>query len=333
MKSLVNLPNTESRFKKPKALSVSWNDELRSILIDSCIREINLGSATDSGFKSDGWKSIMDNFNSVSGLSFNIQQIQSQHSDLRKKYKNWSAIKNNSGFGWDEVNKVFSAGEDVWQRFLLAHPESKFYRNHPLPNCDKLAFIFDGRIATGKYADGDGNRASNISHTSDSSFQQPTMSPLSDEQRQIFLKQEVDFIGSSQNEAQRSDTSVIFLDRENKESKPTTRKRRRSLAANGTAEDTVNHQQSEENLTNILGRLADLAENLQPPSSPPILPPQLIPAEERAQKRFGNELSAGFTVAERLKVKLHLGEEKPARIFLQLDQEEAILYVHEFLKH
>ena len=38
------------------------------------------------------------------------------------------AIKCNSGFGWDEVNRVPTAPESVWETYMKAHPEAEKFR-------------------------------------------------------------------------------------------------------------------------------------------------------------------------------------------------------------
>ena len=48
------------------------------------------------------------------------------------------AIKSNSGFGWDEVNRVPTAPESVWETYRKAHREAERFRKRTLLHYDML---------------------------------------------------------------------------------------------------------------------------------------------------------------------------------------------------
>lgn len=53
-----------------------------------------------------------------------------------------------SGFGVD-IEGCVTADDDVWEKYLTAHPEAKAYRGKRLANYALLKESFDGKVATG----------------------------------------------------------------------------------------------------------------------------------------------------------------------------------------
>lgn len=86
------------------------------------------------------------------------------------------AIKSNSGFGWDEVNRVPTAPESVWETYMKAHPEAEKFRKRSLLHYDLLHELCANISATGEYA-----LTSNFFSQSDTQFptSQPTQSQTS----------------------------------------------------------------------------------------------------------------------------------------------------------
>ena len=77
------------------------------------------------------------------------------------------AIKSNSGFEWDEVNRIPTARESVWETYMKAHPEAEKFRKRSLLHYDLLHELCANISATGEYA-----LTSNFFSQSDTSFPQ-----------------------------------------------------------------------------------------------------------------------------------------------------------------
>jgi hypothetical protein len=80
----------------------SWSDSLKKVFVE-CMKEQTMrGNFTDTGFKSSSWKQITADFNSRSGMStkFNVSQLQSQYSFLKKKYTSYLSETNKSKWLW-----------------------------------------------------------------------------------------------------------------------------------------------------------------------------------------------------------------------------------------
>ncbi|KAJ8620250.1 hypothetical protein MRB53_028779 [Persea americana] len=70
--------------------------------------------------------------------------------DLKARYRIVKALREQSGFGWDDLMQICIADEDVWNRYIQAHPEAKAYRRTSFPLYDNLSIIYDGCTAEGK---------------------------------------------------------------------------------------------------------------------------------------------------------------------------------------
>ena len=141
---------TQGRLKATS--TAKWTDELRTTLVMVLVDRTNMGVFTDSGFKSADWKWIQTEFNGKAGQSFDKSQLQSQCGELKKKYGIVSALRANSGFGWDHDKDLPTAPDDVWDKYLSAHPKAAPFRYTALPNRGELEVVFEGKSATGEFA-------------------------------------------------------------------------------------------------------------------------------------------------------------------------------------
>ena len=146
--------NKSSEIKKVKSQEIdkaSWNDDLRYIFIRSILKNQEK-SYSDNGFTKAVWAKISYDFREESKTSYSKQQLQSQLNEMKSNYQIFSNLKNNSGFGWDDANSIPTAPQQVWDAYLNNHKKAAKYRYKTLPFFDDMHSIFDGNLATGKYA-------------------------------------------------------------------------------------------------------------------------------------------------------------------------------------
>ena len=94
-------------------LKVDWTSVNRTAFLDAMIEVQESGVITDSGFKTAQWTSIVEGFERRTNLVYDKQQLQNQHAELKRKYGIFSALKNNSGFGWNSDLKLPTAPCEV----------------------------------------------------------------------------------------------------------------------------------------------------------------------------------------------------------------------------
>ena len=101
--------------------SAKWIAPNLSIFVALLLEAIVSGKGDGTGFKSQVWGAINVEFNDQTGLNYERSQLISKYSELKGKYKIFSALKNNSGFGWDPEKLIPTAPDDVWDRYIAAH--------------------------------------------------------------------------------------------------------------------------------------------------------------------------------------------------------------------
>jgi hypothetical protein len=129
-----------SKTRKSGASKAIWKSADDAILVETLIKERELGHQTDSGFKpvaftacaealkgseltsggapkssgstKDHWDKVWDYFR-MSRLSNLIR-----YSQLKKDFRTVKAIRESSGFGWDDTQKICTAPNDVWGKYI-----------------------------------------------------------------------------------------------------------------------------------------------------------------------------------------------------------------------
>jgi hypothetical protein len=125
---------------------VHWSEASKLLLL-SCVKdELAIsGNVADNGFKKQQWTKILEAFNRRKAPGEPIadkEKLQNQLSTLKKKYVIFKHLKENSGFGWDDVRRIPTAPPDVWERYLAAHKDAKEFRDKTLQFFQELDEIF-----------------------------------------------------------------------------------------------------------------------------------------------------------------------------------------------
>ena len=136
---------------KERVTSVSWSDRMRNQFI-LAMKTAAAGTSCSTGFKSEEWTAITNDFNSRTEMSLSRQQLQNQHTTLKAGYSVYHTFLSQSGFGVDNQTKLVTAEPAALKEYFAAHPKAKEYEFKPLMFYDLLHELFEGAIATGKYA-------------------------------------------------------------------------------------------------------------------------------------------------------------------------------------
>ena len=110
------------------------------------------GSTCNNGFKSEEWTSITNDFNARTEMTLTRQQLQNQYSSLKAGYSVYHTFVTQSGFGIDNHTKLVTGEAGALRDYFKAHPKAREYEFKPLMFYEQLYEIFEGAVATGKYA-------------------------------------------------------------------------------------------------------------------------------------------------------------------------------------
>ncbi|CAN6460551.1 unnamed protein product [Victoria cruziana] len=120
-----------------------WTTARSQFLVEQLIEQLVYGNKNDSGFTKEAWKLVCASFNRKFNLNYTTTQLKSHFKILRKQYELVKLLRSQSGFGWDDVYKVVTADEDVWEQYIAVNSDAKNYRNKCFPLFDQCATLFD----------------------------------------------------------------------------------------------------------------------------------------------------------------------------------------------
>ncbi|XP_058082966.1 L10-interacting MYB domain-containing protein-like [Magnolia sinica] len=127
-----------------------WTPAGDAFLIELLIEQERQGNRGENGFEKAAWKAISDIFNQKHGLQFSQQQLKSHFNILKKQYLTVTALLDQNGFSWDDTLHTVTATENVWDQYIMAHPDAKKFRGNSLPVYRELCKIFGSSFAEGR---------------------------------------------------------------------------------------------------------------------------------------------------------------------------------------
>jgi len=130
-----------------------WSAVEQELLVDILIEEASKGNSSENGWKPQVWhlvtQRLHDAYPQPVQLKKEKQHVYSCWVRLKNQWKVMDALKNQSGFGWDEASQSVTADDEVWDAYLQAHPEAKQFRTTGFSLYSKLTPLVFGRVARG----------------------------------------------------------------------------------------------------------------------------------------------------------------------------------------
>jgi Myb/SANT-like DNA-binding domain len=138
---------------KEKSPPVSWAASMRNQFILVLI-SIAGGKVVHMGFRSTEWTEITNAFNLKMDMTVTVtrQQLQNQYTTLKSNFSVFYVFSQQSGFAIDNVSKLVTGDPSAMRDYFRSHPTAKEYEFKSLMFYDNLHILFEGRIATDKYA-------------------------------------------------------------------------------------------------------------------------------------------------------------------------------------
>ncbi|KNE88144.1 hypothetical protein PSTG_18461 [Puccinia striiformis f. sp. tritici PST-78] len=122
-------PNSKSKVKKEKdedddaSTRHVWTTAQQVTILEEIVKGHATGHGNNNGnLKKEGWTTLVKKMLAKHGFSPTASQIKNQKQFLCRTFLDVKFLRNQSGFGWDEDRSVVTAGDNVWQELLGAHP-------------------------------------------------------------------------------------------------------------------------------------------------------------------------------------------------------------------
>ncbi|XP_057809032.1 uncharacterized protein At2g29880-like [Salvia miltiorrhiza] len=152
--------DSQPQDSKKRAVYEAWtqeqSDALLRILAESAIR----GRRDNSGIfsKATVEEMILHVLNEKLRSNKNYNHYQSRIKWFKSRWNAYSTLlKFNSGFGYDNDTKKFTASDEVWDAYIEAHPKDAYLRTGSFSDYDELRLAVGNGVAVGRNAIGVGS--------------------------------------------------------------------------------------------------------------------------------------------------------------------------------
>jgi hypothetical protein len=303
--------------EKAERESFKWTNEDVDKLL-AAIQNNLVGNPADNGFSKETWTKILKDFNERSQLTLKKEQLQSKLHSLKEKYFIFKDMKNQSGWGWDDVRQIPDIDERVWNDYVSSHPKAHIFYNpvsktfSTCPWFHELNAIYSNNTATGTSVRLEGQK------------RQPPAKPVDDEE--LIENVEKEFEVTS-NPFRSTPVAPVILPTQNTSRSESSRNS--SSRSSSSSEIPLPAPKKHKNGINALA--SAILEYVKMTTAIQLTPSQT------AFKRI-DDLCAkvpffqNLSVLQRLRLKSHLSNPTVGDFFSHLKEDEACMYVEEWLQ-
>lgn len=124
-----------------------WTVSLDKMLLNLLIEHTRQNKMSNK----KAWKHIQNEFNYRTGLTFDGEQLRNHQNVLRRMYNNIKTVLDQGNFSWDDSRHVVMADDEVWEKYIIAHPEAEAVRNKECQIFKELCTLFSEPRTEGRY--------------------------------------------------------------------------------------------------------------------------------------------------------------------------------------
>jgi hypothetical protein len=126
---------------------------MEEALVEALVTEVERGHRADSGYKKEAWEYTRKEVQRVAGVSkvVTLSGCKNKHDALKKDWKVWVDLTNQSGFGIGG-DGVVTGPPDALDAYFAAHKDARKFRLKSIKNSEGLRQLFDGVLANGRDA-------------------------------------------------------------------------------------------------------------------------------------------------------------------------------------
>ncbi|KAM1064246.1 hypothetical protein ACFX13_028957 [Malus domestica] len=164
--------------------NVVWSLAMDKCLIDCLAIQARHGNKIDKSFNEHAYTAACIAVNSRFNLNLNNQKVINRLKTIKKRYKAMKDILSQDGFRWNPTTKMIECdNEELWKRYIAAHPDAKGFRGKPIEMYDELKIVCGNYQVPSRWAKmKDGGHPSEMKNFEDdsASFLSPSSDDLSE---------------------------------------------------------------------------------------------------------------------------------------------------------
>jgi hypothetical protein len=124
---------------------------MEEALVAALVTAVDRGHRADSGYKKEAWEYAKTEVQRVAGPAklVTASHCKNKHDNLKKDWKVWVELTNQSGFGIGD-NGVVTGPPEALEAYFEAHKDARKFKYRPIKFAESLRQLFDGVLATGQ---------------------------------------------------------------------------------------------------------------------------------------------------------------------------------------
>ncbi|KAJ8755737.1 hypothetical protein K2173_024281 [Erythroxylum novogranatense] len=172
----------QRREMKHKGRNVVWSIVMDKCLIETLAIQARNGNKIDKCFNENAYTAACMAVNSCFNLNLNNQKVINRLKTIKKRYKVIKDLLSQDGFRWNPNIKMIECDdEDLWKRYLAAHPDARGIRGKQIEMYDELKIVCGNYQAPSRWAKWkDGNYPARNYEEDSASFLSPSSGDASE---------------------------------------------------------------------------------------------------------------------------------------------------------
>ncbi|MBA0879995.1 hypothetical protein Goshw_026730 [Gossypium schwendimanii] len=143
----------QRREMKHKGRNVVWSIAMDKCLIEALAVQAKNGNKIDKCFNENAYTAACIAVNSRFNLNLNNQKVINRLKTIKKRYKVMRDMLSQDGFRWNPNTKMIEYdSEDLWKRYIVAHPDAKGFRGKQIEMYDELKIVCGNYQAPSRWA-------------------------------------------------------------------------------------------------------------------------------------------------------------------------------------
>ncbi|PPD75367.1 hypothetical protein GOBAR_DD27706 [Gossypium barbadense] len=132
---------TLSSNAKDKGNYFQWSSAMDCCLAKLLAEQVRKGNKTDNGLNPVAYMGALAVINKKFGLDLTKEHLMNRLKTWEKQFGILKELLAQSGFKWDEKQRMVVADACVWKDYTVAHPDARQFQERPIDNYEELCII------------------------------------------------------------------------------------------------------------------------------------------------------------------------------------------------
>ncbi|PVH36923.1 hypothetical protein PAHAL_6G199200 [Panicum hallii] len=123
--------------------NADWNDENTRLVCELFAEQVTAHNRSGTHLNKSGYKNVMEKFKDKTGLDYSRRQFKNKWDKMRREYANWKRLVKETGLGWDNEKKTYTAPDSRWKQLNKDYPGINKFKDGPLQFEELKTIMFE----------------------------------------------------------------------------------------------------------------------------------------------------------------------------------------------